>query len=262
VPSKKKKPAVIALPATLEFSRDGRDVWEQQDEEPLEAFRRFSAYLSCGSTRQVATAFRWFSRLEREEQRRLEAGPAPTAVATRPGPEAASAPPDAITLARIEVGAPGEKDPPRALGAAQPQWRREYEAYRWRERAVAYDSEQFKLHARAAASDIGKLVAAMAAKLVRAVEDAMVRPATWKEWTEGIGVLAQFVPQDAARAFLPDPGDGEGHVPAGPVIDAPGPVGEGPGGLLPQRAETQPDPGARADQPDAPRGPVEGPGPG
>ena len=269
MPSRKKKPAVLAPPGPLEFSRDGRDIWEQQEGEPPAAYLRFVAYLRCGPARKVPAVFALFAAHEQQEQARLAAGPSPAAVVPAGGPggpggaENPSMPPpalDAYALAQAPPGLDEGAAERKAYGADLRQWKREAAAYRWEERAVACDTDMLLRDFRTAGMAMGKLVAAFALKMLRTAMDPRIKPETWKEWQEGVHGLAQLVPQGAVAALLPDAGDDAGPEAAGPVIDAPGPVGEGPGGLHAQRAEIAPDAHPGGDQPDGPGAAQQGAG--
>lgn len=95
-------------------------------------------------------------------------------------------------------------------------WQRASRAFRWRERATAWDLHNLATAGREALAAFNETVARAARKLLGAV-DGLAGPTDWKEFREALDAVGKYITPELLRRFQlgSDPGAAAGAAPEG-----------------------------------------------
>lgn len=165
--------------------------WDQLDGEPNEAYVRFLIYRNLGPGRTVDLAYNAY-------------------VAQLPSDPA--------------KGAKGKPDKrrrptPKPETRASSTWWDNSRTYEWQQRATAWDIATFKAVVPDGAIAIMHVIAETAKVALRALQSGTLKPTSWGELIDGVGLLASFVGAETVHnllagssgpAVLPEGGEGGG----------------------------------------------------
>jgi hypothetical protein len=158
---------------------DARKPWEQLDDESELAFERFEIYLRLGPGRTVTLAYR-----------------AAKANEARAAALAAREAGVAGLLAGPEGGESRQTQAKYASGAFRDTARR----HDWFARAIAWDREQFKLVVHEGIYQYAETFKEYVQAILSSLPS--LRPASFKEATDGLALLSAIVPPEIFRAML------------------------------------------------------------
>lgn len=167
-------------------------VWEQQSDEPVSAYKRFLIYRSLGPARSVERAYEVYAR--------SRANSRPCA----PRVDGAEAP----TSGRIRSGT----------------WLANSLRWRWRDRADAWDATMLTQTVPEAMAAIFGSIGELARVTLETLVGRELRPTSWGQLVEAVSTLAGFIAPETVQAAIDSAQfgvarDGAGEH-AGPAEDA------------------------------------------
>ncbi len=136
----------------------GKKAWEQQAEEPGEAYVRFLIYRNLGPSRTLNAAY-------------------------------------ALASKKVSKGAKRRRSPispKRAPG----QWERNSAAYHWHERAIAWDIEMLSTHGIQTVTRFLEALDVISQKALLKLKENKTKPRSWQDVLAVITLLGTFIPAE------------------------------------------------------------------